>query len=186
MSGLTWAVAAVVLDGTGRVLLCRQGHGERRWALPGGRLRSPRCPAAAVTEAVLRETGHRVEPVDLVGLYHLSEGPCGCGDGVRPAPAGSPPDVVVHVFRAGSVAAGGTERGAADGCVLGWHHPDALPARLTPVTRAAVTDALAGRAGVLRDLRPDRPATGAPLDEAPITLPGQPGSVSPTPHTLST
>ena len=41
MSGLTWAVAAVVTDDTGRVLLCRQGRGERATHVDGvqGQLR---------------------------------------------------------------------------------------------------------------------------------------------------
>ncbi|MBY8872721.1 NUDIX domain-containing protein [Micromonospora sp. PLK6-60] len=177
MSGPTWAVAAIVVDDAGRVLLCRQGGGERRWALPGGRPRRPECPTAAVTAQVRRETGRRVEPVDLVGIYHLSGSPCG-----RPAPAGSPPgsppdlppgsppDVVVHVFRAVD------GRPAAEppaGCALAWHRPDALPDDVTPVTRAAVADATAGRSGVLRDLRPEgtRTVPGTRQPEAPHVAP---------------
>ncbi|MEV0154983.1 NUDIX domain-containing protein [Micromonospora sp. NPDC050686] len=157
MTGLTWAVAAVVVDDAGRVLLCRHGGGERRWALPGGRLHRPHCPTAAVATEIRRETGRRVEPVDLIGLYHLSGTPCG-----RPSPVEPVPDVVVHVFRA---RAGGPVGEPPAGCRLAWHPPDALPAELTPVTRAAVADAVAGRSGVLRDLRPEElsgPAAPAP------------------------
>lgn len=151
MTGLTWAVAAVVTDDAGRVLLCRSG---RRWALPGGRLRRLACPAGAVADEIRRETGRSVEVTDLVGIYHLSDAPCG-----RPAAFGPPPDVLVHVFRARVLAR--PDAGPPAGCALAWHRPQALPAEVTPVTRASVADALAGRSGVLRDLRPDDPAQAA-------------------------
>ncbi|MFE9958697.1 NUDIX hydrolase [Micromonospora sp. NPDC005299] len=147
MSALTWAVAAVVTDPSGRVLLCRQSGGGRRWALPGGRLRRDESPPAAARREIRAETGWEVELVDLVGLYRL-------GDPAAPPPAaghcGALPDVLVHVFRARTlgVAPAGIPAG---GCHLDWHLPDALPEALTPTTRAAVADALAGRSGVLRD-----------------------------------
>ncbi|MFI7522181.1 NUDIX hydrolase [Micromonospora globbae] len=151
MGALTWAVAAVVTDDAGRVLLCRQGRGERRYALPGGRLRRAESPLPAALRDIRAETGWEVEVVDLVGLYHLS----------GPAPAAVPPpgrvgplpDVLVHVFRArahGSAPAGAP----VGGCRLSWHDPAALPGALTPTTRAALADALSGRSGVLRSVAP--------------------------------
>ncbi len=154
MSALTWAVAAVVTDGSGRVLLCRQG--ERRYALPGGRLRPGRSPARAVTRDIRVETGWQVEVIDLVGLYHLTEPG-------TPAPGrGGPlPDVLVHVFRARAL---GTAPVAAPvgGCRLSWHDPSELPGTLTPATRAALADALAGRSGVLRDCPSPSPSPSTP------------------------
>lgn len=148
MSALTWAVAAVVNDDTGRVLLCRQGRGERRHALPGGRLRPAESPVRAALRDIRAETGWEIELVDLVGVYHLG-GPAGQ---TSPGRAGPLPDVLVHVFRARAA----DQRPTADplpGCRLSWHSPDALPASVTPLTRAAVTDAMAGRSGVLRDVQ---------------------------------
>ncbi|MEH0934891.1 NUDIX hydrolase, partial [Micromonospora psammae] len=153
MSTLTWAVAAVVTDDAGRVLLCRREPGGR-WGLPGGRLRRPQCPTGAVAGAVRQEIGYAVEVVDLVGLYHLSGSTCG-----GPPASDSLPDVVVHVFRARAQPDAALAPPA--GSTLSWHLPDRLPAEVTPVTRAAVADAGVGRSGVLRDLRPD-PATGVP------------------------
>ncbi|MEU1838886.1 NUDIX hydrolase [Micromonospora chersina] len=160
MSALTWAVAAVVTDRAGRVLLCRQSGGGRRWALPGGRLRRDESPAAAARREIRAETGWEVDLVDLVGLYRL-------GDPAAPPPpagrCGALPDVLVHVFRA-RVAADAPAGDPAGGCRLDWHPPDALPEVLTPTTRAAVADALAGRSGVLCETTPrggDGPAGAA-------------------------
>ncbi|MFC3500383.1 NUDIX hydrolase [Micromonospora krabiensis] len=149
MSTLTWAVAAVVSDEAGRVLLCRHGRGERRYALPGGRLRRPESPVDAAVRDIRAETGHEIEVVDLVGLYHLAEG-LPCAPSAPPGRAAPLPDVLVHVFRArlrGDRPVGD----AADGCRLSWHDPADLPAAVTPTTRAAIGDATAGRSGVLRD-----------------------------------
>ncbi|SCL15882.1 ADP-ribose pyrophosphatase YjhB, NUDIX family [Micromonospora nigra] len=172
MRALTWAVAAVVTDGSGRVLLCRQsppaawyapsdGHPEpaARYALPGGRLRPGEGPVEAVARDILTETGWPVEVVDLVGLYRLLRA------GPTPAAgrAGPPPDVLVHVFRARVGAAAPATR-PAGGCHLSWHAPPDLPEQLTPTTRAALADALAGRSGVLR--------TWAATPRAPSQRPG--------------
>ncbi|MEU5939767.1 NUDIX hydrolase [Micromonospora sp. NPDC047548] len=171
MSTLTWAVAAVLTDEAGRVLLSRRDRGGR-WALPGGRLRRPGCPTGAVAGEVRRETGWPVDVIDPVGLYHLTCSPCG-----GPPTPSPQPDVLVHVFRARA------RQGAADeppaGCTLAWHLPDQLPTEVTPVTRAALADARAGRSGVLRDLRPDG-ATGATIRPDVPTKPVPPvGAGSP-------
>ncbi|MBM0206851.1 NUDIX domain-containing protein [Micromonospora sp. STR1s_5] len=96
MSTLTWAVAAIVTDDTGRVLLCQQGRGARRYALPGGRLRPAEGPVRAALRDIRAETGWDIELTDLVGIYQVS-GPSGEAAAGR---AGPLPDVLVHVFRA--------------------------------------------------------------------------------------
>ncbi|MEU8285896.1 NUDIX hydrolase [Micromonospora sp. NPDC048905] len=149
MSALTWAVAAVVTDDTGQVLLCQQGRGERRYALPGGRLRPAESPVRAALRDIRAETGWEIELVDLVGVYHLS-GPTGQ---TSPGRVGPLPDVLVHVFRA-CATDGHPPADPLPGCRLSWHSPDALPEAVTPLTRAAVADATAGRSGMLRDVPP--------------------------------
>ncbi|MEH0928092.1 NUDIX hydrolase [Micromonospora sp. CPCC 205558] len=178
MSALTWAVAAVVADDTGRVLLCQQGRGTRRYALPGGRLRPAEGPVRAALRDIRAETGWDIELIDLVGVYHLA-GPPGEAAAGR---AGPLPDVLVHVFRARATGV----RPATDpppGCRLSWHSPDALPRVVTPLTRAAVTDATAGRSGVLRDVPwlPDTVAAPPPAQEWQPTADqgGRPGSGQP-------
>lgn len=65
---LTPAVAAVIRDKSGRVLLIKRGDG-RGWSLPGGFMEpSERLADCAVREAQ-EETGLEVEVVRLIGVY---------------------------------------------------------------------------------------------------------------------
>jgi 8-oxo-dGTP diphosphatase len=145
MSLLTSAVAAVIRDPVGRVLLCQQSHGHRLWGLPGGRIRGGESPIRAVIRDILEETSTETEIVDLIGIYHLT------GNGY-----GDLPDVLIHVFR-GKVALGDlTVNAPARICRLAWYDPDGLPEPVTATARAAVADAVAGHSGVLRYVRRDR------------------------------
>ncbi|WP_422736018.1 NUDIX hydrolase [Micromonospora sp. WMMD729] len=163
MSALTWAVAAVVTDAAGRVLLCRQGRGERRYALPGGRLRPAESPVRAALRDIRAETGREINLVDLVGLYHLA----GTTTHAPAGRAGPLPDILVHVFRARAADDDGSTAEPRPGCRLTWHIPTALPDTVTPLTRVAVTDALGGRSGVLRAVTRSGPTSeGEPAARA--------------------
>jgi 8-oxo-dGTP diphosphatase len=165
MNSLTSAVAAVIADPAGRILLCQQSQGHRLWGLPGGKIRDNESPLHAAIRGIREEVGADVALLELIGLYHLTG-----------ADELDLPDVMVHVFRArvdGEVTVNSPSRIAH----LGWHEPASLPAPLTATTLVAVDDAVAGRAGVLRTVRrnaePEIPdaadggvpvqATGAPL-----------------------
>ncbi|HZN19286.1 MAG TPA: NUDIX hydrolase [Micromonosporaceae bacterium] len=161
MSQLTSAVAAVVTDAAGRVLLCQQSQGHRFWGLPGGKIRSTESPIQAVIRDVREETGMEPEIVDLVGIYQLTGD--GCGENL--------PDVLMHVFRATASAAEATVNSPGRICALAWHDPAALPQPTTATTRIAIADVVAGRSGVLRDVQRDREpeipeATDGPFEPA--------------------
>ena len=151
MSVLTSAVAAVVRDPAGRVLLCQQSQGHRLWGLPGGRIRHGESPVHATIRDILEETGAQIEVIDLVGLYQLTGDGCGA----------DLPDVLIHVFRGrleiGDVAVNSPGRI----CRLAWHDPDSLPEPMTATARAATADAIAGRSGIVtlveRDAEPEVP-----------------------------
>lgn len=161
MSALTSAVAAVITDPVGRVLLCQQSQGHRLWGLPGGRIRNGESPVNAAVRDVREETGMETEMVDLVGIYQLTGNGCGA----------DLPDVLMHVFRARAQAAEATVNAPGRICRLSWHEPAALPHPMTATTRIAIADALGGRAGVLRDVvrdqEPDVPDADSPAVAAP-------------------
>ena len=56
MNPLTWAVAAVVPDHAGRVLLCQQGRGHRAVGCPAG-VRRPRARCTRPLRDIREETG---------------------------------------------------------------------------------------------------------------------------------
>ena len=145
MSSLTSAVAAVITDADGRVLLCQQSQGHRLWGLPGGRIRAAETPMHAAVRDIREETGLETEVVDLVGIYQLTGDTCG----------EHMPDVLVHVFR--GVISGGEASVNSPGRVswLSWHDPAALPEPMAATTRCAIADAVAGRSGVLRQVHRD-------------------------------
>jgi len=151
MNPLTSAVAAVIEDPAGRVLLCQQSQGHRLWVLPGGKIRLGESPLHAAMRDIQEETGTAVQIVDLVGLYQLTGD--GCGDGL--------PDVLVHVFRARLDSGEATVNSPGRISRLSWHEPGSLPEPMSPTTRIALKDAVAGRSGVLtevfRDAEPDLP-----------------------------
>ena len=161
MSQFTTAVAAVITDPAGRVLMCQQSQGHRWWGLPGGKIHRGESPLHAAVREICEEMGAEITLVDLVGLYNLT--------GTNGSVEDHLPDVLVHVFRAkldGEVTVNSPSRISR----LCWHDVDDLPAPMTPVSRAAVADASAGRAGMLRvverDAEPDIPdAIGDSDDE---------------------
>jgi ADP-ribose pyrophosphatase YjhB (NUDIX family) len=151
MNLLTSAVAAVIEDAAGRVLLCQQSQGHRLWVLPGGKIRLGESPLHAAMRDIQEEAGTAVEIVDLVGLYQLTGD--GCGDDL--------PDVLVYVFRARLDGGEATVNAPGKISRLSWHEPGSLPEPMSPTTRIALKDAAAGRSGVLaevfRDPEPEIP-----------------------------
>jgi 8-oxo-dGTP diphosphatase len=141
MSHLTSAVAAVITDPSGRVLLCQQSQGHRLWGLPGGTIRHDESPVHAAVRDIREETGMETDILDLVGIYQLTGD--GCGSDL--------PDVLMHVFRA-RVEAGDATVNSGKICRLSWQEPAALPQPMTATTRIALADAIAGRSGVLREV----------------------------------
>jgi ADP-ribose pyrophosphatase YjhB (NUDIX family) len=143
--GVTSAVAAVIEDAAGRVLLCQQSGGHRLWGLPGGKVRNAETPMHAVVRDILEETSMKADIIDIVGIYQLTGN--GCGEGL--------PDLLVHVFRARLASGEPAVNAPGRICRLAWFEPEALPTPLTATTRTAVADAIAGRSGVLRDVLRD-------------------------------
>ena len=66
------AVAAVIEDDAGRVLLCQQQGGHRLWGLPGGRIRVDESPIHAAIRDIREEIGADVHLLEVVGVYELT------------------------------------------------------------------------------------------------------------------
>jgi 8-oxo-dGTP diphosphatase len=66
------AASAVVFGSAGRVLLVRSSkRGE--WELPGGKVRKAESPNAGVVREVKEESGLRVEPIRLIGVFFIAK-----------------------------------------------------------------------------------------------------------------
>lgn len=144
MNSLTSAVAAVISDPAGRVLLCQQSQGHKLWGLPGGRMRHDESALHAAVRDIRREIGADINLQEIIGLYELTSG----------SPSDDLPDCLVHVFRA---SVDGEVTINARGLIsqLCWHETSDLPSPMTATARAAIADAVAGRAGVLGKVRRD-------------------------------
>ncbi|MBN1170871.1 MAG: NUDIX domain-containing protein [Micromonosporaceae bacterium] len=127
------------------MLLARQRQGHRLWSLPGGAVRPGESPVDALIRDLRTDTGLEIQIMDLVGLYHLTGD--ACGEGV--------PDLVVHVFRALVIAGEAAVNAPGRIARLTWSDPKALPEPLTATARIAITDALSGHSGVVRDVERD-------------------------------
>lgn len=67
-----------VFDEKGRILLIQRGD-DRLWAMPGGALEVGETPAEGACREVWEETGIRVKPIALIGVYDSRR----CGSGLR-------------------------------------------------------------------------------------------------------
>lgn len=126
--------AAVVFDDEGRLLLTRRAD-NGRWCLPGGAADVGESPSAAAVREVREETGLRVTPTHLLGLYDSRRQP-------GPAP-GWHGYTVVFACRCD----GGALTTNHEVTEFAWDTEDrALARELTAGTRVRVPDAFAWRA----------------------------------------
>jgi 8-oxo-dGTP pyrophosphatase MutT (NUDIX family) len=117
------AVAALVRDGEGRILLQRRSD-NGRWNLPAGAVDPGESPADAVVREVREETGLAVRPVRVAGVF-------GGRDGFRHRyPNGDEVEFTAIVFECEAV--GGTLQAEDDETAeLGWFHLHDRPALTT-------------------------------------------------------
>jgi len=130
--------SALVVDGSGRVLLCLHGR-LGKWMQLGGHCEPGDATLAA---AALREAteesgidGLLLDPVPIdVDVHDVR---CGAGDGT-PATASTHYDVRFLL----RCPPGATERVSDESAALGWFRPDALPSPLASATARQIPPAL--------------------------------------------
>jgi 8-oxo-dGTP diphosphatase len=134
---LTPAVAAIIRDAAGRVLLIRRGDG-RGWSLPGGIMEPGELLADCLVREVQEETGLDVEPVHLVGIYtdpevnHITY------------PNGDKIHIVSATFDC-RVLGGSLRPDGEESLEVRYFDADDLPETLVAAHRGRIGDALASR-----------------------------------------
>ncbi|MEU4406713.1 NUDIX domain-containing protein [Streptosporangium sp. NPDC023963] len=105
-------VGAIILDGSGRMLLVRRGRppGEGLWSVPGGRVEPGESDPEAVVREVLEETGLTVVPGLLAGTVD------------RPGPGGAVYEIRDYL----AVVSGGTLAAGDDAADARWFAPGEL------------------------------------------------------------
>ena len=128
----TVGVFANIFDPEGRILCVKRNYGPRNWTTPGGRLEKGESPLAALEREVLEETGYRIAPQQLVGIY-----------------ANVYKDDVVISICACIV---GQEEWSPNGEIaeIGFFSQDRLPEPMSANTLTRIRDAFAGKSGVVR------------------------------------
>lgn len=125
--------AAIIRNEQGEVLLQHRTD-SHRWGLPGGAVDPGEEPAAAVIREVYEETGLRVIPERIVGVYG---GKTNCitypnGDQVA----------ITSITFACRVAGGSLTINDDESFELRWFPPDALPDNLVPHHRERIHHAV--------------------------------------------
>lgn len=125
---------ALVLNDAGEVLL-QQRSDNGRWALPGGIMEPGEEPAETLIREVYEETGLRVAPERLVGVYG--------GDGnVGAFPNGDRYAMIVMTFKC-RVTGGELRIDGDETLALAYFAPDALPDTLLERHRLRIEHAFA-------------------------------------------
>lgn len=129
--------AAVVLNNRSTVLLTRR-RDSGKWSTPEGIIEPGEDPADAAVRVVYEETGMRVIPERISGIY-------GGPELLDQPPGGNHVAVICIVFVCRPVDGESWADSGAEGDIL-YCAPDALPSGLLPNVHTHISDALSGQA----------------------------------------
>lgn len=133
---LRLSVSAVVWRGAaGGALLLMRRSDNGQWGLPGGYVERGESVAAAVAREVFEETGVRIRPGRLLGVYSDPQRQ------VIAYPDGARVQAVNLCFEARAEGRGEPTT-PEESLGVGWFAPDALPEPFVPIHRIRVEDAL--------------------------------------------
>lgn len=126
------------MDAGGRLLMQHRADGSDTWGLPGGAMELGESIEQTAVRETLEETGVRVRPVELLGVYTGAPHTFANGDVVHS---------VVTVLVAEPVAVDDSFASSDESRGIGWFHLDQLPANVFEPNRAMLSDVVAGRRG---------------------------------------
>jgi ADP-ribose pyrophosphatase YjhB (NUDIX family) len=137
------AVAGVLLDNTGRVLLIREREGEGEFGLPGGIVPDFESPDESVVREILLQTDVTARVQHLVGLRYRAE---------------EQRSLLLLVYRCAFVRGAARVTSHRELESVNWFRARALPEPLATSAGPAIEAALAGARGVIL---PEPPAEQA-------------------------
>ena len=65
----TIGVFGIIFSDQERILCVRMNYASKNWTMPGGKVEPGESPIDALKREVFEETGYRVEPKQLIGVY---------------------------------------------------------------------------------------------------------------------
>jgi 8-oxo-dGTP pyrophosphatase MutT (NUDIX family) len=125
-------VAAIIRNGAGEVLLHTRSD-DGRWSLPAGAIEPGESPAAAIVREVAEETGLRVRPERILGVF-------GGSDFRHVYPNGDAVEYTVIVFDC-RVSGGSLDAVDGEALEFRWFPPAGIPALALPYPPALFDDA---------------------------------------------
>src|SRR4051812_9268666 len=133
------AVAGVLLDSAGRVLLIREGHGARQYGVPGGLVQEYDTPDETLEREFVAQTGV------TVGIDHVV--------GVRYRATSEQPFIVI-AYRCRLVSGAARVTGYGDIDEVAWFDTKALPAPVSSSIEPAIVAASLGGKGMVFEEHP--------------------------------
>jgi 8-oxo-dGTP pyrophosphatase MutT (NUDIX family) len=131
------AVAGILLDRSGRVLLIREAHGAREYGVPGGLVEDYDTPEATLEREFAAQTGVSIAIDHVVGIRHRST-------------TGQP--FIVIFYRCHGVDGSPRGTGLRDIDEVAWFDVASLPTPMSSSVGPAIAAAAQGERGlVLRD-----------------------------------
>ncbi len=129
---------ALIIDGTGRVLLVRHNYNGNYYALPGGAVEPGELPQEAAEREIREELCVEARALRLLSINsHVEDR-----------------RYQVHVFLAEITHGEPRHPGTDEIAEIGWFDPDQLPEPVYPTVACAIGDVRRGEYGVLRAFPP--------------------------------
>ena len=137
------AVAAVLLDTGGRVLLIRERHGALQYGLPGGLVPDYESPEEALVREIAIQTDITAAIDHVVGVRYR---------------AGDPQSIIVIVYRCRFIKGAARVTGHGDIGEVGWYKTRDLPSPMSATVAPAIEAASLGGKGMVFEEPPGEQA----------------------------